>query len=231
MSSQAPTPENNDKSENISVVTPKTRGTLPRTAFYSRLRNKVSKKEVTSSVEPSKNLNGEVAFAEKKTESTAEMPIILTMLNGASKDVTLQENNKNKGNKPFIITVSSTESQENSKDNEVVNRIEETENKPVISVVSTTQKYHAHYNDKNSENISEQREKIITGATPPIRNIQTRKYGRKPEKRKDHEEIVFTTPKSREKSLRKYSDTFSKTTEPSTNVVSTKPQIVYKYFS
>ncbi|XP_072941587.1 uncharacterized protein [Epargyreus clarus] len=230
LSTQAPAATNNDTSQNTSVVTPKTRGTLPRTAFYSRLRNKVSKKEITSSVEPSKNLNAEV-IAEKKSENTAEMPIILTMFSGTSKDVNLQEDNKNKGNDPFIISVTSTESQENSKDNEVVNRIDETEKKPVINVVSTTQKYHAHYNDKNSENISEQKEKVITGATPPIRNIQTRKYGRKPAKAKDHEEIVFTTPKSREKSLRKYSDTFSKTTEPSTNVITPEPEKPKNRFS
>lgn len=190
---------------------------LPRTSYYSRLKNKTESKNVTTDASIQATTE-EIKIAEKKEENTAEISLIYTNSNSAAKiDEKNDKDNEHKNeNQNFIITVNSKESLENSTANEIISKADENGTKPMNNIINTTQKYHATYKDTNKD-ISLQNREIIT-VTPPIRNIQTRKNGRKPSKRR--EEISIVTPKPTARSLRKYSDTFSKTTEPSSNGVS-----------
>ncbi|CAG9562933.1 unnamed protein product [Danaus chrysippus] len=191
----------------------KARQVLPRTAYYSRSRT--SPETVAITTEGEVKDDNEVLFADKKIENTADSPLIYT-----SKSVTYNDTNNpslltrndvnNKLQKSFVIKVNSKESIENSTDNEIINKLDE-DNKPAASVDSTTQKYHATYNDPVNEN----KEKGATTSQPPIRNILTRKFSRKTAKPKEEQSTV--APKNRDRTLRKYSDTFSKTTEASSN--------------
>ncbi|CAH2063777.1 unnamed protein product, partial [Iphiclides podalirius] len=160
----------------------------------------------------------ETPTADKKIENTVEMPLIFTLINKPNKNITADngyEYNQNDHKGEFLIAVSSKESQENKVENEIIAKGEESENKPIINVFATTQKYHSNYKDQNLID----GEKGSTPATPAIRNIQTRKYSRKITKTKDKVESTSVNPvtKAKEKTLRKYSDTFSKTTEASNN--------------
>lgn len=186
---------------------------LPRTSYYSRLRNNglTTTTTTTTETEPSINeITEQIVIADKKVENTAELPLIFT--GGTSKE---PENSNIQGSSNFIITVNSKESSENGTENEVISKPEESEIKPIISI-ATTQKYHATYKEKNNNVSITDKEKITL--TPPIRNIRTRTYSRRSSKPKEDTAVV--TPKYKERSLRKYSDTFSKTTETSSNGVS-----------
>ncbi|XP_050341965.1 mucin-3A-like isoform X2 [Nymphalis io] len=199
----------------------KSKQLLPRTSYYSRLRNNGS--STTSTTDSSiKNVTEEIANAENKVENTAELPIIYTDgLPKVSDNANIQESRN------FIITVNSKESSENGTDNEVISITEENENKFMNNFVSTTQKYHATYKENNNDISSSSNEKSTV--TPPIRNIRTRKYGRKSSK--PREEFSVVTSKSRERNLRKYSDTFSKTTEASSNGILAGPEKQKNKFS
>ncbi|OWR42843.1 dumpy isoform F [Danaus plexippus plexippus] len=191
----------------------KARQVLPRTSYYSRSRT--STENVASTKEAEVKDDNEVLFADKKIENTADSPLIYTSKSVPYNDtnnpnILTGKNVSNKLQKPFIIKVNSKESIENSTDNEIINILEE-DNKPAASIDSTTQKYHATYNDPVNEN----KEKGATSSQPPIRNILTRKFSRKAVKQ--NEEPSTVNPKNRDRNLRKYSDTFSKTTEASSN--------------
>ncbi|XP_022124458.2 mucin-3A isoform X13 [Pieris rapae] len=188
----------------------KARRTLPNTTYYSRLRNN-TKLYMTETSYVEKNT--ETPIADKKVGNSADMPLIFTYLNGPGLSDKLQPSIEN-----TAPVLNSKESQENSTENEIVNKAEESENKLIINTDVTTPKYHANY----KENM--QSEKAITSATPAIRNIKTRKYARKQEKGKDQEtntpSVIF---KSKDRNVRKYGDTFSKTTESPANSISQEP--------
>lgn len=208
------------KNFNVSTEVPKaieksdkiyrSKQTLPRTSYYSRLRNNGASS--TFSTSPSvQEVTESMAEADKKTENIGDSPLIFT-----NNHTNMSEFDKEgSGNHKFIITVNSKESVENGTDNEIISKMEESQSKSVINVITTTQRYHATYKDKNNDADSEEKEKTTVTTVPPIRNIQTRKYSRKLLKRRDP-----TTPRSKERNLKKYSDTFSKTTEASSNGVS-----------
>ncbi|CAK1578035.1 unnamed protein product [Parnassius mnemosyne] len=205
---------------NTSVVNNKIK--LPRTNYYSRLRNNI-KNDVTATTNTVRIVN-ETQIADKKIETTADMPLIFSLINKPVKN-TIPNNVSEERKEEFLIAVSSKESRENNTDNEVVTNAEQSENKSEINEFSTTQKYHANYKDKSAVNDSERKDYIGTTPTPPsIRNIQTRKYTRKIVKSK--ERIINSSPFSatKERTLRKYSDIFSKTTEASTNGIINEPE-------
>ncbi|XP_045519076.1 mucin-17-like isoform X4 [Pieris brassicae] len=189
----------------------KGRRTLPNTRYYSRLRNN-TKLYLTETSYLEKNT--ETPIADKKVGNSADVPLIFTYLNGPSLSDKLKPTIEN-----TAPVLNSKESQENSTENEIVNKAEESENKLIINTDVTTPKYHANY----KENM--QREKVITSATPAIRNIKTRKYARKQEKAKDQgtntPSVIF---KSRDRNVRKYGDTFSKTTESPANSILQEPE-------
>ncbi|CAF4949443.1 unnamed protein product [Pieris macdunnoughi] len=189
----------------------KARRTLPSTTYYSRLRNN-TKLYLTETSYIEKNT--ETPIADKKVGNSADMPLIFTYLNGPSLSDKLQPTNEN-----TAPVLKGKELQENSTENEILNKAEESENKLIINTDVTTPKYHANY----KENI--QSEKAITSATPEIRNIKTRKYARKQEKAKvqgtNTPSVIF---KSKDRNVRKYGDTFSKTTESPANSISQEPE-------
>lgn len=197
----------------------KSKPTLPRTSYYSRVRSNLINKTLSTN-SSMHSTTEEILTVEKvkeKVENTAELPLIYTNTNS----VVIEKDNKdseiNNDSNNFIITVNSRESTENNTLNEDVDKTEDSGNKPSQNVISTTQKYHATYKDSSNGVSLQNREKVTVA--PPIRNIQTTKYGRKPLKRK--EDLPHVTPKPIVRSSRKYSDTFSKTTEASSNGVST----------
>ncbi|XP_047519550.1 uncharacterized threonine-rich GPI-anchored glycoprotein PJ4664.02-like isoform X16 [Pieris napi] len=189
----------------------KARRTLPSTTYYSRLRNN-TKLYLTETSYIEKNT--ETPIADKKVGNSADMPLIFTYLNGPSLSDKLQPTKAAENTAPVL---KGKEMQENSTENEILNKAEESENKLIINTDITTPKYHANY----KENI--QSEKAITSATPEIRNIKTRKYARKQEKAKVQ---GTNTPsfKSKDRNVRKYGDTFSKTTESPANSISQEPE-------
>ncbi|CAH2091661.1 unnamed protein product [Euphydryas editha] len=216
--SELPVKDSSKNKEVKSVFKPKQ--LLPRTSYYSRLRNN----SLTTTTTTESNINGiseQIAVADKKVENTAALPIIFT--DGTYKapdNINIQRSSN------FIITVNSKESTENGTENEVIAKAEESEIKPIINI-ATTQKYHATYKEKNNDNSTTNNEKITV--TPPIRNIPTRKYSRKSTKSKEDSSVV--TPKSKERNLRKYSDSFSKTTEASSNGIIAGPDKQKNKFS
>ncbi|XP_047545839.1 mucin-17-like isoform X1 [Vanessa atalanta] len=202
----------------------KSKQLLPRTSYYSRLRN--GGLSTTSTTDSSiQNTTEDISIAEKKVENTAELPIIYT--DGTPK---VSDNANKQESRNFIITVNSKESSENGTElngNEAISMTVESENKLINNFVSTTQKYHATYKDNNNDISTSSKEKSTV--TPPIRNIRTRKYSRKSSK--PREEISVVTSKSRERNSRKYSDTFSKTTEASSNGIIAGPEKQKNKFS
>ena len=201
-----------DRSDKSFTLKPKS--ILSRTSYYSRVRsNSINKTLPTNSSVQS--TTEEILTVEKKVEDTAELPLIYTNANSATTVRNgIKDNEYKNDNQNFVITVNNKESTENDTLNDEVDKIEE--NKPPLNVISTTQKYHATYKDNSNDILLQNREKVT--AVPSIRNIQTRKYGRKTSRRK--EDVSSVTTKSIVKSSRKYGDTFSKTTEPSSNGVS-----------
>ncbi|XP_064075712.1 mucin-2-like isoform X15 [Vanessa tameamea] len=201
----------------------KSKQLLPRTSYYSRLRN--GGLSTTSTTDSSiQNTTEDISIAEKKVENTAELPIIYT--DGTPK---VSDNANKQESRNFIITVNSKESSENGTElngNETISMTVENE-KLINNFVSTTQKYHATYKDNNNDISTSSKEKSTV--TPLIRNIRTRKYSRKSSK--PREEISVVTSKSRERNSRKYSDTFSKTTEASSNGIIAGPEKQKNKFS
>lgn len=200
---------------------------LPRTSYYSRLRSNI-KNDGTSTTESFNEENPEPAS--KKTEGTVETPLVFALLNHSEdgEAVRIDSQPENKNNDLFFISVTSKESLENNTNNEVTDMAEESENMPIVNVSPTISsridtdkyKYHANFKDQNSTNDVE-KGKWSSTVFPPVRNLQTRKYGRNRNKSKDgKEDVQVTSPKPRERSIRKFSESFSKTTEASTNGVS-----------
>lgn len=220
----------NDKNEsNILVVTP-SKTSLPKTSYYSRLRYKSRNDVSTSTTEAVTEVTELGKPAESKTEDSVDMPLIFSLLNNPTPIESGSETTINgvreqkepvKGKKMFIIAVTSKESQEQSTENEVSSRSEEIVNK-VTSDEMLTSKYHATYKNHAVVNVSESKDSAPQEATPATRNIQTRKYSRqRTATANPDEEASGVTPKTRERYLRKFSsDTYYKTTEPSTNGVS-----------
>lgn len=217
----------NDKNEsNILVVTP-SKTSLPTRSYYSRFLYK-SRNDISTSTSEAVTEATEVEKPmESKMEHPVDMPLIFSLLKSptptdSNRETTingLQEQKEPvKGKKMFIIAVTSKESQEQSTENEVSSRSEEIVNK-VTSDDMLTSKFHATYNVAVNE--SESKDSAPLEATPAIRNIQTRKYSRQRTTTANaNEEAPVVTPVPRDRYLRKFSDTYSKTTEPSTNGVS-----------
>lgn len=215
----------NDKNEsNILIVTP-SKPSLPKTSYYSRLRNKSKSDLSTSTTEAVTKVTETEKTSENKMEDSVDMPLIFSLLK--SPTPTRNENEtaingiqEQKGKKMFIIAVTSKESQEQSTENEVSSRSEEIANKGSSDEMLTS-KFHATYKNHAAANVTESKGSEPLEVTPAIRNIQTRKYSRQHSaSAKPDEEMSEVTPKPRERYLRKFSDTYSKTTEPSTNGVS-----------
>lgn len=219
----------NDKNEsNILIVTP-SKTSLPKTSYYSRLRNK-SRNDLSTSTTEAVTVVPEVEKpAESKAEDSVDMPLIFSLLKSPNPTESENETSINgvkkqkepvKGKKMFIIAVTSKESQEQSTENEVSSRSEETVNIVTSDEIMAT-KYHATYKSHAAGNVSESKDSVPLEATPVIRNIQTRKYSRqRTATANSNEEAPEVTRKPRERYLTKFSDTYSKTTEPSTNGVS-----------
>lgn len=199
---------------------------LPKTSYYSRLRNKSRNEVSTSTTEAVTEVIEVETPAESKKDYPIDMPLIFSLLKNPSPTESESETTINgiqeqkepdKGKKMFIIAVTSKETQEQSTENEVSSRSEEIVNK-VISDEMLSSKFHATYKNHAAVNVSESKDQEVT---PAIRNIQTRKYSRqRTATANPNEEASEVTPKLRERNLRKFSDTYSKTTEPSTNGVS-----------
>lgn len=229
-------------SPEISVVTEvgkkpeysvRNRITLPRTSYYSRLRNNKSLTTTTTTTTTEKNEQVTPDVAQKPTEDP-DMPLIFTLLKESDQNELVSESliknsDASESKKPFVITISSTESGESMTANEVFDTTNERENVPVVSVTPTVivkqdaekYKYHANYKDQNPVVA----EKVRTSSTtiPPVRNIQSRKYGKaRSRKEKIEDSPNATTARSRERNINKYSEAFSKTTEASNNGVSIK---------
>lgn len=221
-SSEVPIVIEGGTSEQSQSIETSSRATLPKTSYYSRLRNKVKNDVQTNSTVETVTEEVVQIPAEKKIESSVDMPLIFSLLENRNQDETTtkisigsETKEPEKEKQMFIIAVSSKESAENSTENDVVNKVEESEVKPVFNYVQTA-KYHATLKNQESD-VSQSKEPV----TPPIRNIQTRKYGRKRTKPKEVTgDVPEVTPKSRDRNSRKFSDSYSKTTEPSTNGVS-----------
>ncbi|XP_041973428.1 serine-rich adhesin for platelets-like [Aricia agestis] len=196
------------------VIAFKPKQVLPRTSYYSRSRN-YTKKTTTTTEANTPTVN--IAIADKKMEDTADAPIIFTYLSRSKSpelvDVDVFEPTSERTKEPFIIKVSSTESSESTTEKKIVS--EDLKTLQFDNISTTTQKYHATYKDRQANNSVENNSKHTV--VPPIRNIQTRKYSRKNGKLRKNEESVTLSPRSKERSLRKYSDTYSKTTESSSN--------------
>lgn len=213
--------DNVNNESNILVVTP-SKTLLPKTSYYSRLRNK-SRNELSAN-EAVTDVTEVEKIVDSKKEDSVDMPLIFSLLKGPT--LTKNENvtivngiQEQKSKKMFIIAVTSKESQEQSTENEVSSRSEEIVNK-VTSDEMLTSKFHATYKNNAAINVTESKGSGVE-ATPTIRNIQTRKYLRQHSATANpHEEASDVTPKPRERYLRKFSDSYAKTTEPSTNGVS-----------
>ncbi|CAK1551565.1 unnamed protein product [Leptosia nina] len=189
----------------------KARRTLPSTSYYSRLKNNTN----TSTIET--KANTETPIAEKKIESSAGLPLIFTYLNSPSKS----DNYRNDNDKNTTTIAYGEESPDNVTENEVLNKVEESESKVVLNTETTTQKYHANYKEDPNFTVNE---RAATSATPAIRNIQTRKYGRKPGKVKEQGNNSTVIFKTKERNIRKYGDNFSKTTEAPENSIKQEPE-------
>lgn len=218
------------KNSNDSSISssPIARNSLPRTSYYSRLRNNRNEISSTSTTTESMEKTDPDKDISEKSVDTADMPLIFTLLknpvNIDSTSETGQKNNKGEDKEMFIIAVTSKEAEENSiiKENkiinEVANMVDETENNPVYNTSPTTVKYHANYKDFDATR-SDNNEQQFSSTIPPVKNIQTRKYARQRTKTLEQPEDL-ETPNHRHKGLRKFGDQFSKTTEASTNGVS-----------
>lgn len=213
---------------------------LPRTSYYSRLRN--SKNTTTTSTTTEKN--------EKVSQDTVhktddpDMPLIFTLLKEPDHNNLVSDSliKHNENQQPFIITISSTESVESMTANEVFNALVDINNAPITTETPTIpvgvkegdkHKYHSNY--KNQNPVAEEKARLSSTTAAPIRNTQSRKYG-KARSRKDKVEDSAnpTTARSRERIIKKYSEASSKTTEASNNGVSIiypqKPYNVEKCF-
>lgn len=205
-------------------VKPFQRPTLPRTSFYTKTRNLKTKNEISSTIDPPKEETTEIII--KKSENVVETPLVFALLNN-SEAVRVDTQPENKDNHMFLIAVTSKESLENTTSNELSNTAEESENLPVVNVfpaVSTKQdsdryKYHSNYKEQKFTN-SNNKETSSSIVVPLVRNLQTKKYGRNRAKSVTSEDVVVTTPKTF-RTITKFSESFSKTTEASNNGVST----------
>lgn len=213
----------NDKTES-SIE--KNKSTLPKTSYYSRLRNKSRNEASTSTTEASIEVIKVETTVESKKDNPVDMPLIFSLLKSPTPTESetsvngIQEKKEpGKGKKMFIIAVTSKETQEQSTENEVSSRSEE-----IVNIVSSDEmmnsKFHATYKNHTAVNSSKNKGESQE-VTPSIRNIRTRKYSRqRTATANTNEEASEATPRSRERNLRKFSDTYSKTTEASTNGVS-----------
>lgn len=194
---------------------------LPRTSYYSRLRNKT---ETTTTTETAKeDTSNDI---QKKLEDTADMPLIFTLFdNSENKELvseSLKKEENENANLPFIITISSTESQENSLSNEVTSNAEETKDSPIPPTVATKQdtdkqKYHSNFKNPNRNIVGDSASASST--VPSVRNLQRRRQRTRP-KEKIADSPETTTARARDRNVRKFSEAFSKTTEASNNGVS-----------
>lgn len=192
---------------------------LPRTGYYSRLRNKME--TTTTTAAPHEQ-------SQKKTEDLNHMPLIFTLLNNSeskelvSDSLRKEENEVNK--EPFIISISSTESQESMVPNELKSNEPEAKNTSfTTSSVASKQemdklKYHANY--KNLNQIAVEENTQASSTVLPVRNLQRRRQKTR-QKEKIDDSLKTTTARSRDKNVRKFTEAFSKTTEASNNGVST----------
>lgn len=216
--------DNVNNESNILVVTP-SKTLLPKTSYYSRLRNKSRIELSTSTTEAVTEVTKDEKTADSKKEDFVDMPLIFSLLKTPTltkteNETTISVIQEQKGKKMFIIAVTSKESPEQSTENEVSSRSEEIINK-VNSDETLISKFHATYKNHAVVNVTENKSSAPVEVTPAIRNIQTRKYSRPHSATANpNEEAPEVTPKPRERYLRKFSDTYSKTTEPSTNGVS-----------
>lgn len=219
---------NNETSMVINRVTSSTQSkiTLPRTSYYSRLRTTVRSNETsTTETLPVKN-NGQ---AQKKTENSVDTPLIFTLLKNPDGAVS---------DKKFIINVNSRESQEKNIIGEASDMTGESENMAKVSVSPTMSsrididryKYHANYKDPNPTD-AENKEHASSTVTPPVRNLLTRKYGgrKRTQSNNLNDNNNFSSPKSRERNIRKFSDAYSKTTEASSNGVSISKFLKFRF--
>ncbi|XP_063530112.1 mucin-2-like isoform X8 [Cydia strobilella] len=220
------TTPSNDESLNIGSALEsiaKHKATLSRTSYYSRQRN--SKKVLTTSIpsteEPFKDSNSVIETADRKNADNVDIPLIYTLLkptdvsqNENNLDISQNENNSEKPHKMFVIAVTSNESPESSTENEMTsNTVEETEVRSVVG--SSTSKYHATYTVPQTTSKVEERD--VLSAVPPIRNIPTRKFGRGRVSSRSQNDGVSEEPVTRDRGAGKYTDSYTKTTEASTN--------------
>lgn len=192
---------------------------LPRTSYYSRLRNRT---ETTTTTEAAKEV-----VAQKKTEDSADMPLIFTLFNNSENKELVSDSLKKvevEVKEPFIISISSTESQENMLVDEITSNIaEQSEATPGVSPTVATkqdtdrQKYHANF--KNSNRYVVEDNTRASSTLPPVRNLQRRRQKTR-QKEKIEDSPDTTTARSRDRNVRKFSEAFSKTAEASNNGVS-----------
>lgn len=197
--------------------------TLSKTSSYSRFRNfrNDATPKTLSSTESFREVTQD--SAQKKNENSVDSPLIFSLLGNSDKSsnkVTDVKNNR-------LIRKKDSNSKDSLENplNEVSNMAEESENISVINVLPTIlsrmdsdkHKYHANYKDVNPTNaeVTERSSTVI----PLVRNLKTRKYSRKRVKARLNN-TEATTQQARDRNINKYSEAFSKTTEPTSNGVS-----------
>lgn len=213
-------PPSNDSNLNIGSALEsiaKHKASLPRTSYYSRQRN--NKVSASSTEEPLKESNSVADTADRKNEDNADMPLIFTLLKPTDAPESNKVENVNQTEKAlntFVLAVTSKESQETSTENEMTsNTIDKAGSKPIVDIYSTP-KYHATYTVPQSIN-GEEKEIDDTGSLLPIKNIPARKFGRAKTNARSQSNDVPNDLPTRERGSGKFTDTFSKPTEASTN--------------
>ncbi|CAG9090589.1 unnamed protein product [Plutella xylostella] len=181
-----------------------------RTSYYARLRN--NRNNTTES--PKK----EITSQESKEEVSSMKPVLYNSVTNTMNDNNIDNKSEQK-NEIFVIAVTSKESQEKSFENEVTST--EKDINEMVHYTPTTSRYHSSYKDLNTIAPEDEEEEIMVTSGPPIRNLVSRQFGRgrKYENGISEEPNLPTISPPSESNLKGISDSYAKTTTPSTNEV------------
>lgn len=182
-----------------------------RTSYYARLRN--NRNNTTES--PKK----EITSQESKEEVSSMKPVLYNSVTNTMNDNNIDNKSEQK-NEIFVIAVTSKESQEKSFENEVTST--EKDINEMVHYTPTTSRYHSSYKELNTIAPEDEEEEIMVTSGPPIRNLVSRQFGRgrKYENGISEEPNLPTISPPSESNLKRISDSYAKTTTPSTNEVS-----------
>ncbi|KAG7305346.1 hypothetical protein JYU34_009409 [Plutella xylostella] len=145
-------------------------------------------------------------------------PVLYNSVTNTMNDNNIDNKSEQK-NEIFVIAVTSKESQEKSFENEVTST--EKDINEMVHYTPTTSRYHSSYKDLNTIAPEDEEEEIMVTSGPPIRNLVSRQFGRgrKYENGISEEPNLPTISPPSESNLKRISDSYAKTTTPSTNEV------------